>query len=411
VGSFISTTRQRPVVANATQSQNRASLLALVGGASLISAGLAAYEIAPASVTPLVRDSLGVSASAAGLVVGVMFGTAVVASLPVGGVLDRTDSRRAIAVAVGALLVAGAGGYLAGRAGSFAGVLGSRVLGGVAYVIVWNAGIELVSEAVVAEVRATAVGTFTASGPVGFAVGQATGPLVAARFGWPAVLVAYTGVVLVGLALFWGPSQGLGGGGGTSPSLAAFGGVLRNRGVWLVGALGFLGYALYLFVNSWGPSYLTDVRGFPLAASGLLVALFPAVGVVSRIAGGALSDRAFGGRRRPVVLGSFLVATPLLAAITRVSTLAALVAALLLAGVAIQLTLGLSYAYVRELVDPQVAATAVAFQTSVGLAGAFVAPIAGGVVIEAAGYRTAFLLVAGLGAAGVLVAWRAPEPT
>ena len=398
-------------MANATQSQNRASLLALVGGASLISAGLAAYEIAPASVTPLVRDSLGVSASAAGLVVGVMFGTAVVASLPVGGVLDRTDSRRAIAVAVGALLVAGAGGYLAGRAGSFAGVLGSRVLGGVAYVIVWNAGIELVSEAVVAEVRATAVGTFTASGPVGFAVGQATGPLVAARFGWPAVFVAYTGVVLVGLALFWGPSQGLGDGGGTSPSLAAFGGVLRNRGVWLVGALGFLGYALYLFVNSWGPSYLTDVRGFPLAASGLLVALFPAVGVVSRIAGGALSDRAFGGRRRPVVLGSFLVATPLLAAITRVSTLAALVAALLLAGVAIQLTLGLSYAYVRELVDPQVAATAVAFQTSVGLAGAFVAPIAGGVVIEAAGYRTAFLLVAGLGAAGVLVAWRAPEPT
>ena len=111
------------------------------------------------------------------------------------------------------------------------------------------------------------------------------------------------------------------------------------------------------------------------------------------------------------MLGSFLVATPLLAAITRASTLAALVAALLLAGVAIQLTLGLSYAYVRELVDPQVAATAVAFQTSVGLAGAFVAPIAGGVVIEAAGYRTAFLLVAGLGAAGVLVAWRAPEPT
>jgi predicted MFS family arabinose efflux permease len=399
-----------PTVTDTTTNRSRTSLLALVGGASLVSAGLAAYEIAPASVTPLVRESLGVSASAAGLVVGVMFGTAVVASLPVGGVLDRTDSRRAIAVAVGALLVAGVWGYLAGRAGSFVGVLASRVLGGVAFVVVWNAGIEIVSEAVGSEIRATAVGAFTASGPVGFALGQATGPVIAARFGWSAVLVAYVGIVLVGLALFWGPSRGLGGVGGTSPSLAAFGGVLRNRGVWLVGALGFLGYALYLFVNSWGPSYLTDVRGFPLAASGLLVALFPAVGVVSRVAGGALSDRLFGGRRRPVVVGSFLVATPLLVAITRVSTLAALVAALLLAGLAIQLTLGLSYAYVRELVDPTVAATAVAFQTSVGLAGAFLAPIAGGAVIEAAGYRPAFLLVAGLGAAGVLVAWRAPEP-
>ena len=54
----------------------------LLAGASLVSMALAAYEIVPASVTPLVRASLGVSDAAAGLLVGVMFGTAAVASLP-----------------------------------------------------------------------------------------------------------------------------------------------------------------------------------------------------------------------------------------------------------------------------------------------------------------------------------------
>jgi hypothetical protein len=43
-----------------------------------------------------------------------------------------------------------------------------------------------------------------------------------------------------------------------------------------------------------------------------------------------------------------------------------LLAALLLTGFAFQLTLGLSFTYIREVVDSRVAATAVAFQTSIG---------------------------------------------
>lgn len=382
----------------------------VVAGASLVSAGLGAYEIAPAAVTPLVRESLGVGPSAAGLVVGVMFASAVVGSLPVGGLLDRTDSRRAIALAVAALLVAGTWGWLAGRSGAYLSLLGSRVLGGLAYVVVWNAGIQVVSEAVGPDVRATAVGCFTASGPLGFALGQSTGPVVAEHFGWSAVLLVYSAVALVGLAVFWRPSRGRGAVGGAPPSLSDFGSVLGDRGVWIVGGLGFLGYVLYLFVNSWGPSYLTESVGLSLGTSGLVVALFPAVGVVARVSGGALSDRLFRGRRRPVVLGSFLASTPLVAAVGWATEVAVLVAAMLLAGFAVQLTLGLCFTYVRELVDRRVAATAVAFQTAVGLAGAFLAPTVGGAVVEAAGYRTAFLLAAAVAAVGALVAWWAPEP-
>jgi predicted MFS family arabinose efflux permease len=385
---------------------------AVVAGASLVSVALGAYEISPASVTPLVRSDLGLSGAEAGLLVSVMFGTAVVASLPVGAALDRTDSRRAVAVAVAALFVAGTWGWLAARGGAYYSLLASRVLGGAAYVVVWNAGIDIVSEAVGEARRATAVGVFTASGPVGFALGQGAGPAVAARFGWPAVFLAFDAVALVGLALFWPTSRGLGDiGGGAPPTRREFAAVLRDPAVRLVGALGFLGYALYLFVNSWAPSYLTEQVGLSLGASGLLVAVFPAVGVLARAGGGYLSDRLFDGRRRPVLLVSFVVAAPLVATFAVSRSVAVLAAAMLVAGFAVQLTLGLSFAYVRELVESRVAATAVAFQTAVGLAGAFLAPIAGGAVIGRAGYPIAFLLAAGLAVAGVTLAWYAPEPS
>lgn len=371
---------------------------------------MAAYEIVPASVTPLIRDSLGIGPTIAGFLVGIMFGTAVIASLPTGAVLDRTDSRTAMALAVLTLVVAGTWGWLAGQRGDYRSVIASRALGGVAYVIVWNAGIDIVSRAATSEPRATAVGIFTASGPIGFALGQGTGPLIAHRFGLPAIFVAFTGLTLVWLVLFWPASRGLGASSGDAPSVQEFGAVLRNRKVWSVGLLGFLGYSLYLFVNSWGASYLTTELGVSLAVSGILVAVFPAIGVVSRISSGLLSDRVFGGRRQPIVFGSFVVAAPLVLVFTRFRSLPLLVGLLLLTGFAVQLTLGLSFTYVREVVDSRVAATAVTFQTSVGLAGAFLAPIAGGVVIDLAGFDTAFLLAGFLAIFGIAVAWRAPEP-
>jgi len=396
--------------AGAGAGSERTKRLLLAGGA-LMGVSLGAYELAPASVTPLIRESLAVGPSAAGLVVSVMFGTAVVASLPAGVVLDRTNSRHATAVAVGMLVLAGAWGWQAARTGAFRSLLASRVLGGVAYTVVWNAGIDVVGRAFEADRQATAVAVFTASGPVGFAIGQGTAPLVAGALGWPAVFPVFATSAVVGLALFWPTSRGRGRvHGADPPSAAELRAVVTDRGVLLVGGLAFLAYSLYLFVNSWAPSYLTEELALSLAAGGLLTALFPAVGVLSRVSGGVISDRLLGGRRRPVLLWSFVVATPAVAGFAAIGTVPVLIAALLVAGFAIQLSLGLVFAYVRELVAPEVAATAVAFLTSVGLAGAFLAPIVGGALVGAAGFGTAFAAAGALGLLGAALAWYAPEP-
>ncbi|MEF8840249.1 MAG: MFS transporter [Haloarculaceae archaeon] len=383
----------------------------MLAGGALMTTSLGAYELAPASVTPLIRESLGVGPSAAGLVVSVMFGTAVVTSIPVGVVLDRTDSRHAIAVAVGLLVLAGAWGWQAAASGAFLSLLASRVLGGVAYTVVWNAGIDVVGRAFEADRQATAVAVFTASGPIGFATGQGTAPIIAGALGWPAVFPVFATSAVVGLALFWPTSRGRGRvSGADPPTREEFRSVVTDRTVWLVGGIAFLAYSLFLFVNSWAPSYLTEELSLSLALGGLLTALFPAVGVLSRVSGGLVSDRLLGGRRRPVLFWSFLVATPAVAGFATLRSVPVLVGALLIAGFAIQLGLGLVFAYVRELVAPEVAATAVAFLTSVGLAGAFVAPIAGGALIGAAGYGVAFAAAGTLGLLGTGLAWFAPEP-
>ncbi|WP_435181997.1 MFS transporter [Halorussus sp. AFM4] len=388
----------------------RRRTVGLVAGLFTLSTAAGAYEIAPASVLPLVRESLGVGPTLAGWLVSVMYLTAVVASVPVGVALDRVRVRRAVAVAAVALLAAGAWGWAAAAAGAYWWLFASRILGGFAYVVVWNAGANLVGQAVDRELRATAVGVFTASAPVGFALGQFGSPLLADRFGWPAALPVFAAIAVVGVGVFLASTRGRRlAVAADTPDRGQVATLFANRGAWTLYALCFLAFSLYLFLNSWLPSYLTGRLGVSLAAGGLLTAVFPAVGALSRTGGGLVSDRLFGGRRRPVVLLAFVVTVPAVTGFTVVSGVAGAVALLVVAGFAVQITIGLLYTYVPEVVAPAVRTTAISMLTSVGLFGAFAAPIAAGAVIDRAGYRPAFLLAGAVAAVGAALAWYAPD--
>jgi len=391
-------------------SRSRPRTVALVAGLFLLSAAGASYEIVPASVTPLVRESLGIGPTAAGWIVSVTLLTAVVASVPVGAALDRWSVRVAVAGAAASLLLAGLWGWWAASAGAYPSLLGSRVLGGLGFLTVWNAGASVVGRAVTADLRATAVGLFTASGPAGFALGQFGGPLVARAWGWPAVLVAFPAVAVPGVALFLFGSRGRRVDAASDPpDRAALGRLLRDPGVWTLCALCFLAFSLYLFLNSWLPSYLVEELAVDIGTAGLLTALFPAVGILARAGSGAVSDRLFGGRRRPVAVLGFLATTPAVAGFLFTTRIPAVAGLVVVAGFGVQLALGLLFSYVVEVVPRGVETTAVSMLTSVGLFGAFVAPIGAGAMIEAAGYRPAFGVAVVVGATGVAVALRAPE--
>jgi nitrate/nitrite transporter NarK len=397
------------------ESQQSASQLrtaGLVVSLFLLSAAAAAYEIAPAGVTPLIRSSFGIGPAAAGFLVSVMYGAALVASVPAGVVLDRVSVARAVVVAAVALLVAGAWGYAAAVAGAYWWLVASRLLGGLAYVVLWNAGANLVGGAVATDNRATAVGVFTASAPFGFALGQFGAPRIASAAGWPAVLPAFASLAAFGVVLFMVSTAGR----SLSvtadvPDRAALTSLFGDRAVWRICVLGFIAFSLYLFLNSWLPSYLTEELGVGLALSGLLTALFPAVGVFARTGSGVLSDRLFEGRRRPVAVLAFAVALPGVVGLVATTNVGSVVGLVVTAGLGVQLAIGLLFSYVTELVPNEVGATAVALLTAVGLGGAGFAPVVAGMLIGRVGYQSTFLVAGALVGGGVALAWHAPEPT
>jgi NNP family nitrate/nitrite transporter-like MFS transporter len=172
----------------------------------------------------------------------------------------------------------------------------------------------------------------------------------------------------------------------------------------------FLAYSLYMIFNSWMPTYITQQFSVSLTESGTFVALFPAVGIIARPAGGWLSDTVLNQRRRPVFAASFVGAVVVAVAIFYSVTTTVLVAILALAGVFIQLQIGLLYQSVKEYVDPKAASTAVSLASVAGWLGAFVAPIVAGELIAATGtFAVLFWLAVGLGVAGGLTVWQMAE--
>jgi nitrate/nitrite transporter NarK len=391
--------------------QSRHATLGLLIGFFVLSTAAAAYEIAPASVLPVIQTSLGLTASTAGWLVSFMYLTSVVTSVPAGIVLDRYSVRWLTLLGTVALAVAGAWSWYTATIGAYRWLLASRVLGGIAYVIFWNAGANVVGNAVASRHRATAVGVFTASAPAGFALGQFGSPLIARVAGWPAIFPLYAALGVVGATLFLVTTRhDVPGVDAAAPDRAALRELFTSQAVWIVCALCFLAYSLYLFVNTWLPSYLVDQFGTSLAVSGLLTALFPAIGALARSSSGSVSERMFNGRRRPVVVASFAVATPAVIAFVFTSHLWLVVGAVVVVGFAIQLATGLLFSYIAELVPSTVQATAVSLLTSAGLFGAFAAPIAAGTIIDRAGYSAAFLAAGGVAVLGAVLALRAPEP-
>lgn len=370
-----------------------------------------AYYIVPASVLPVLMDRLSVGPTTASLLVSVMFGTQVVVGIPVGVALDRADDRRAILLATLVLVAAYAWSWQAAGGGDYWSLLASRAVATPATAAIWTAGVNVSARGFAPERQATAVGVFSSGPPAGFALGLLTGPVVATRFGWPAVFAVYALPAALGCVAFWVASRriDLSGTGTETPRAADFGRLLSDRPVQIVATMAFLGFSLYAFVTSWVPTYLTEELGFSLARGGLFVALFPAIGVVARGGSGAVSDRLFANRRRPVALLAFGVSTPAILLVAIADTAALVLVGLLVAGLFVQLGLGLFYAQVRELADPSVASTAVAFATSMATFGGFTAPLLGGLLIEHGGYAPAFGYAIAAALLGLVLAAVAPE--
>ena len=337
---------------------------------------------------------------------------ATVIGIPVGIYLDRVETRSVVPAAAVVLLIGSIGDWVAASNGTVSLLIASRLFAGVGMFVLWVVCINVASSTVPLDRRATATSVIISGYPAGYALGQLGAPRLAEVVGWPGVFPVFGGAVLVMSLAFYvavgrvsrfkQPTDPM-----TRPDFER---VVRNQGVWMVVVVTLLGYSLYMVFNSWMPTYITRQFGVSLAESGTFVALFPAVGILARPAGGWLSDTVLGQRRRPVFAASFVGATVLAVAMYYSKTIVVLVSMLVLAGVFIQLQIGLMYQSIQEFVEPGAAGTAVSLASVAGWLGSFVAPVVAGELVATTGTDAVlFVFAVALGVTGTLTVWQMAE--
>jgi predicted MFS family arabinose efflux permease len=404
--------------AEITATSKRATLLgqrSAVGcllGVWLLSVVTQGYIIVPASVLPIITTEFAVPSSTAVLIVSATPGAWALTNFAFGIGIDEfgdvTSIIAAVLVVVGAALLS----WWAGSNRLFWVLILARLIAGAGIGIIWTASANVVGQIFATDTRGTALGLFTTSAPAGFALGQIVTPYVAQAYNWAATFLLVAAGSLLALGLFWISLRNvqLRDRESTGNAFRNFWQVLGSRPVRFGCAMAFAAYSLYLFMNSWMPTYLAENFEVSLALGGLLSALFPAVGIISRAGGGYLSDRLLGQRRLPVIKVSFLVALPVTLLIARTSSVGLIALFLVVAGFVIQLTFGIVYTYVQESVDPDVSGTALSMLGTAGISGAFTAPLVAGVLIDATDtYASAFAYAVAIAVLGLGLAWFAPE--
>jgi NNP family nitrate/nitrite transporter-like MFS transporter len=371
-----------------------------------------AYLISPASILPLMMTDLGITEATAAALVSMPQVAATVIGIPVGFYLDRVRTRATVPAAAVLLLIGSTGDWFAASEGSVSLLVGSRLLAGVGMFVLWVTCINVAASVFRSNRRATATSVIISGYPAGYALGQLGAPRVAGVVGWPKVFPVFGVAVLVtSVAFYIAVGRVTRFRTSTDPmTLLAFKRVVWNRNVWAVLIVTILGYSLYMVFNSWMPTYITRRFGASLAESGTFVALFPAVGILSRPLGGWLSDAVLGQRRRPIFATSFVGATVLAVAMFYSTTITVLVVILIFAGGVVQLQIGLMYQSVQEFVEPQSAGTAVSLASVAGWLGSFVAPVVVGELVATTGiYAVLFVFAVGLGVVGGLTVWQMAE--
>ncbi|MBZ6496787.1 MFS transporter [Natrinema longum] len=371
---------------------------------SLISAGFFSYLISPASILPLLLSEFDISRTDAGLSISVVYLGWLVFQLPTGYLIDRVDVRSlmfaSVVVFVAAVFV---GTALTG----YQSFLAVRFVAGITGGVLFTASAQIVGQVVQPRYQGTAVTAFTASGPVGFVLGQLGSPLIAERFGWQVVFPVYALITLLGYLLFRRIQQEQSYD-AESISLRGFAETLSNPAVLLISLAALCTNSMYLFLNTWIPTFAAEVHALSLAGAGGIAALIPFMGIVARPGGGWLSDR-LGTRRRPVIVASFLLSVPVIAVLTQTVTQSVFALFLLSVGFSLQLAEGLYFIYIQEIVPSNVTGTSLAVATSFAIGGALVAPIVGGWLINAISWYAAFAFNILLGLVGIVAILLSPE--
>jgi MFS family permease len=368
---------------------------------------LSVLSVAPLSVFLL--EALQLGRAQVGLLLPAVYLGGVLMSLPAGWLTDRLGVRLTLS---GGLLVIGVFVVGAAFARSLPALLGAFVVAGFGFSVLNPSTGKAVIEWFPPRARGLAMGVKQTGLTLGGFTAALTLPPLALAVGWRHALATAGALAVLGavLVLLVYRTPGLPIARPTSwPRLAELGVFMRRPGVLVVFVSGLALSTAQSSVLAYLALYAKETFAISAVAAGQVLALAQLGGTGSRLAWGAISDRFFGGRRRPGVVASALLSAltyALLALGTALPT-AVLIPVALLAGAGAFGWVGLYFALVAEIGGARYAGLLTGVAVAFAWSGVLVGPPAFGLLLESTGsYAWPWLALAAI---ALLVAATLPQ--
>ncbi len=368
-----------------------------------------------AVAAPLVKQELGLSATAFGIAVSAFFWVYAPIQLFVGWLVDRFSVYRLLA---GGLALWALSTAAMGFVSSLAGLVILRLLLGLGESIAFPGSSKIICRHVPASRRGianAAVATGIALGP---AVGTLAGGLLMTNFGWRAMFVIFGLATLLWL-LPWSalvnrfPAEHRHAAEPRFPLKR----VLATRALWTTSLGHFaVNYGFY-FLLSWLPLYLVQQRGFSILTMTMLTTMVYVAQAASALTLGWHCDRRIargadeGGACRLLIIGGISTLGLAILGIALAEDVRLLTVFLLLAGLGAGPCSTNLFAIAQIFAGPRAAGTYVGVQNTVGNLAGIVGPIITGIIVDRTGsFLNAFYVAAAIcGVGAVCWAWFVPR--
>lgn len=355
---------------------------------------------------PLMKSDLGLSEEAYGVAFSAFFWIYAPVQLFAGWLCDRFSVYRLMALGI-ALWAAST--FLMGFAGGFASLLILRIMLGVGESISFPGSSKIIARHVPAERRGMANAAVAAGIALGPAAGTLAGGLILGNWGWQAIFFVFGIVTLVWL-LPWQQtmkSLPMTGGHDAGPKVPVSL-LLTKWPLWSMSIVHALGNYCFYFLLAWLPLFLTKSRGFTIGEMTLLATLGYAVQGACALGYGQFSDwwtrsgRSEAACRRWMMVASQLLAAGAILGLVFAHSAVSIGILLCLAGAAsAALSLNL-YAVAQMFAGPRASGTWVGVQNAIGNLSGIIGPIVTGIVVQRAGYNSAFILTAAVATIGAI---------
>jgi MFS family permease len=359
-----------------------------------------------AVAAPLMKTELGLSATTFGIAVSAFFWVYAPVQLLVGWLCDRFSVYKLMA---GGIILWAASTTLTGFVGGFASLLVLRIMLGIGESIAFPGSSKIIARHIPAQQRGMANAAVAAGLALGPAIGTLSGGLIVASLGWRPMFIIFG---LATLLWLWPwrqvvarlPTTGHHDEGDSVPVRA----MLGQWALWAMSIGHAAGNYCFYFLLAWLPLYLVTERGFTIAQMTMLATLGYAVQAVCAFGYGRLSDwwtrsgRSEAACRRGMMVASQTLAAGAILGLGYADSAVEFAILLSLAGAAsASLSLNL-YAIAQMFAGPRASGTWVGVQNAFGNLSGIFGPIITGILVDSAGYGSAFVLTAAVAAFGAM---------